>query len=68
MTNPALTLSGSGAARRRGELSRIGLWRLRFRARRDLARLLLTSDHLLDDLGLDRTEAKAESAKPFWRG
>ncbi len=36
----------------------------RWRMRRGLARL---SDHYLDDIGLTRTEAAGECAKPVWR-
>jgi len=39
------------------------LWWERGRSRRVLARL---DDHALTDIGVTRTEAQIESAKPFW--
>jgi len=44
----------------------LGLWLERARSRRQL-RLLLTSPHVLADLGLTPEEADLESIKPFWR-
>lgn len=43
----------------------LALWDMRARSRRALAAL---PPERLDDLGLTRTEARAEAAKPFWRG
>lgn len=40
------------------------LWLERRRQRRMLGRL---SDHLLKDIGVTRSEALREAAKPFWR-
>jgi uncharacterized protein YjiS (DUF1127 family) len=45
----------------------IGAWRQRQRYRRDLQRLMTTAPHLIDDIGLLRTHADREMAKPFWR-
>ena len=42
----------------------IATWRRRARERRDLARL---DDHLLRDIGIERSDVAAERAKPFWR-
>jgi uncharacterized protein YjiS (DUF1127 family) len=39
-------------------------WRRRYRARRALGAL---DDSLLRDIGLTRSKADRESAKPFWR-
>jgi uncharacterized protein YjiS (DUF1127 family) len=39
------------------------LWYQRARQRRQLAQL---SDAQLDDIGVNRAEARAEAAKPFW--
>lgn len=39
-------------------------WCERARQRRALRRM---SDHMLDDIGISRTEALDEAAKPFWR-
>jgi len=41
----------------------IGVWIDRSRQRRALANL---DDRLLDDVGISRTEARREIAKPFW--
>ena len=38
-------------------------WRTRSRGRRDL---LDMEDHRLDDIGIDRSDALQEAAKPFW--
>jgi uncharacterized protein YjiS (DUF1127 family) len=43
----------------------IGTWRLRMRARRELA---LMSERSLRELGLTRYDALQEIRKPFWRG
>lgn len=40
------------------------LWDARAGQRRQLRRL---GDHLLHDIGIDRTAAHRESAKPFWK-
>jgi uncharacterized protein YjiS (DUF1127 family) len=45
----------------------IGAWRQRYRYRRELQRLIKTGPHLIDDIGLWRTHADREAAKPFWR-
>jgi uncharacterized protein YjiS (DUF1127 family) len=42
----------------------IGIWRERARQRRALTKL---DTRLLDDIGLSRSEAVRESARPFWR-
>ncbi len=42
----------------------IAVWIERSRQRRALADL---DDHLLDDIGITRSEAAREIAKPFWR-
>lgn len=39
-------------------------WVVRRRARRDLDRL---DEHLLRDIGLDRTTARSEAARYFWQ-
>jgi uncharacterized protein YjiS (DUF1127 family) len=49
-----------------GILALIGRWLARGRSRRQL-RLLLTSQHVLADLGLTPEQADVESTKPFWR-
>jgi uncharacterized protein YjiS (DUF1127 family) len=47
-------------------LSRLlGTWERRARERRMLAEM---SPHMLKDLGITRSDASAESQKPFWRG
>ncbi len=52
------------AARGEGLLAR---WRRRLLQRAELGRLIETSPHLIDDLGLDRHDVLAEARKPFWR-
>lgn len=42
-------------------------WRRRARQRGLFVRLLETSPHLIDDLGLDRRDVVEEAQKPFWR-
>lgn len=42
----------------------LAIWFARWRQRRALARL---DDHLLDDIGVIRTQASREAAKPFWQ-
>lgn len=42
----------------------LGTWRRRRCERERLAEL---DDHLLRDIGLTRTQARSEFAKPFWR-
>ena len=39
-------------------------WQLRRRTRKDLRNL---PDHMLRDIGLDPSAARAEGAKPFWQ-
>lgn len=41
----------------------VAAWHARARARRDLARLDV---HMLRDIGLDESDARRESARPFW--
>jgi uncharacterized protein YjiS (DUF1127 family) len=40
------------------------VWMARRRQRQALAAL---NDHLLNDIGVSRNEARREAAKPFWR-
>jgi uncharacterized protein YjiS (DUF1127 family) len=42
-------------------------WRQRQRYRREIARLIRSGPHLIDDIGLRRDDAERELAKPFWR-
>ena len=44
----------------------IRLWAARRDQRRALGELV-TAQHLLDDIGLTRTQALHEAGKPFWR-
>lgn len=48
-------------------LSLLACWRRRAEQRAALGRLIETSPHLIDDLGLDRRAALAEARKPFWQ-
>jgi uncharacterized protein YjiS (DUF1127 family) len=51
---------------RRASRRLLAAWLRRHRYRRELARLLRTSPHLLADIGLSQAEAEREAAKPFW--
>ena len=42
-------------------------WQRRRRYRRELARLIGTGPHLIENIGLLRAHAEREAAKPFWR-
>lgn len=42
-------------------------WRERIRSRRQLGRLCDLDDHILQDIGLTRTDLLREAARPFWR-
>ena len=44
-----------------------GVWRIRYQARRDLARILASDLYLLGDIGLTEAAAAEEAAKPFWK-
>jgi uncharacterized protein YjiS (DUF1127 family) len=63
---PALPARRSRARRMTGPglLRLIGWWIERSRQRRALSEL---DDERLDDIGVTRTEAEREFAKPFWR-
>ncbi len=52
-------------ARRDGSL--LARWRRRMEHRAVLARLIETSPHLVDDLGLNPNDVAEEVRKPFWR-
>jgi uncharacterized protein YjiS (DUF1127 family) len=41
----------------------MGIWTARWRQRQALAEL---DDHLLDDVGLSREQARRDASKPFW--
>ena len=63
---PALSAPRSYVRRmtRRGLLPLVGAWIERSRQRHALADL---DDRLLDDVGIPRSAAAREIAKPFWR-
>lgn len=48
----------------RRALSTVTTWRARVQERQDLAAL---PDRMLEDIGITRSQALAEAAKPFWR-
>ena len=52
-----------GMALLTGLLPVVGRWHARARERRALAQL---DDRMLRDIGISRTEAERECAKPFW--
>ncbi len=58
----AVGAAGIGDAR---AAIRAGLERHRYR--QDLRRLLQAGPHMIDDIGLTRSEAVHEAEKPFWR-
>ncbi len=58
----AITAAGIGDAR---AAIRAGLERHRYR--QDLRRLLQAGPHMIDDIGLTRSQALQEVEKPFWR-
>ena len=43
-----------------------GRWRERMRARRQLRNLCELDDHILNDIGLNRSALLCEAKKPFW--
>jgi uncharacterized protein YjiS (DUF1127 family) len=43
------------------------VWISRVRRRRELMSLLGQSEHILNDLGLQRDEITREGLKPFWK-
>jgi uncharacterized protein YjiS (DUF1127 family) len=44
------------------------LWRRRRAFRRALGVMLDSAPHLISDIGLTEADARAEAARPFWRG
>jgi uncharacterized protein YjiS (DUF1127 family) len=77
MTAPAHPLRSASSAQASGRgwfLPRVveigavlDAWRLRYRDRRELERLMRSAPHLIEDIGLSREHADREVAKPFWR-
>lgn len=47
-----------------GLIETIAVWSVRRRQRHALAEL---DEHLLNDVGLSREQARREAAKPFWK-
>jgi uncharacterized protein YjiS (DUF1127 family) len=45
----------------------IATWRRRIRFRWELEQKAKANPHLIDDIGLTRSEVEAEIAKPFWQ-
>ncbi len=48
-------------------LTTIGVWAARSRQRSALGELAEPNDRLLEDIGLSRSDALREAAKPFWK-
>jgi uncharacterized protein YjiS (DUF1127 family) len=48
----------------RGLIETVAVWIVRRRQRQALAEL---DEHLLDDVGLSREQARREAARPFWK-
>lgn len=61
-TTPSPKVSGRGLIARC--LDAIALWHERARSRHSL---LTMSDYMLRDIGIERSVAVREAAKPFWR-
>ena len=61
---PWSELSGALTGRIRPVAEAVGIWVERKRTRRRLSHL---SDHMLQDIGISRTDMTQEAEKPFWR-
>ena len=61
---PQLPVRGSIVSLIRRSIARIDIWRRRQSQRRSLG---LLSDHMLNDIGLERKDVADELAKPFWQ-
>ncbi len=56
------------ATRARGIRALLGLWRRRWRERREMRDLaIFEPDSVLADIGIDRREAWRRARTPFWR-
>ena len=70
-TRPPLQSTSSAQVFGRGWLQSVGavleVWQRRCRSRCELARLISSGPHLIEDIGLPREHADREVAKPFWR-
>jgi uncharacterized protein YjiS (DUF1127 family) len=61
---PPLQIRSSALSAMRKVLAGIDAWRRRAEERKNLA---LLSDHMLDDIGLNRFDVAHELEKPFWQ-
>lgn len=61
---PRASLSARLGATLSAPMATLRLWARRRHDRRDLLRL---DDHMLRDIGLDRSRAGVIAARPFWR-
>lgn len=63
-TKPRSLLSGTLGASLSRPMAMLGAWVRHRRDRRDLLRL---DDHMLRDIGLDRSRVDEIAARPFWK-
>jgi uncharacterized protein YjiS (DUF1127 family) len=63
----ALEQAHAGSERARSWPGVVRRWMQRSQQRWALSELANANDHLLQDIGLSREEARREAAKPFWR-
>ncbi len=61
---PQLAIRAKGRRWLAGAVETLLTWSERVRERRQLMQF---EDHMLHDIGVTRSEAEAEAAKPFWR-
>lgn len=64
---PELTpQQGGAAALLRRAMRVLALWRRRIRTRAKLRNLSALDDHILQDIGMTRSQLICEASKPFW--
>jgi uncharacterized protein YjiS (DUF1127 family) len=63
----AVVATSATTPRYNSSLALLRRWRERIGARRQLAGLCDLDDHILQDIGLTRSELGCETETPFWR-
>jgi uncharacterized protein YjiS (DUF1127 family) len=58
---------GGAAALLQRAMGVLALWRRRIRTRAELRKLGALDDHVLQDIGMTRSQLISEASKPFWR-